>query len=407
MVGAAAPPVVANFIVTPTNGPAPLTVQFTDTSTGNPTGWEWNFGDFSYTGGWSVLQNPSYTYSQPNLPDHPFRVSLRVTNASPQTSEYLRPQFTSTSEKTIMVTIPPAPVASFIATPTGGSVPLTVQFTDTSTGNPTHWDWSFGDGGHSDLQNPSYTFKDKCRRAEQGITPLYGTSEVDLTVGNVYANYTHAVGYIIFEKPPSQPVSHFIATPTSGPAPLTVQFTDISTGSPNKWHWDFGTGIWQDHSSERNPSFTYTISGVYTVYMEAENTWSCRWDISPWDITSANTTITVLSPLAPGTTTSPTSSLTQTTTITTTTAAPTTTVTTAIPTTIATTIQTTEPTTSATTPPITSIYTPTSSRTPTSTFTLKKFTPWPTDTPTQPSPFGAEIGIIATIGAALLVMKRK
>ena len=41
----------------------------------------------------------------------------------------------------------PGPTAGFIATPTSGAAPLTVNFTDTSSGSPTSWAWNFGDGG--------------------------------------------------------------------------------------------------------------------------------------------------------------------------------------------------------------------------------------------------------------------
>ena len=47
-----------------------------------------------------------------------------------------------------------APVANFISNVTSGTSPLTVQFTDTSTKLPTSWNWSFGDGNYSTLQNP-------------------------------------------------------------------------------------------------------------------------------------------------------------------------------------------------------------------------------------------------------------
>jgi PKD repeat protein len=50
---AAAP--VAQFTGTPINGPLPLTVTFTDTSTGSPTGWAWYFGDETYKASWTQM----------------------------------------------------------------------------------------------------------------------------------------------------------------------------------------------------------------------------------------------------------------------------------------------------------------------------------------------------------------
>lgn len=53
---------------------------------------------------------------------------------------------------------PTAPTASFTATPTSGTVPLDVAFTDTSTGSPTSWSWEFGDGGTSTERNPAHRY---------------------------------------------------------------------------------------------------------------------------------------------------------------------------------------------------------------------------------------------------------
>jgi PKD repeat protein len=52
----------------------------------------------------------------------------------------------------------PAPTASFTATPTSGTVPVDVHFTDTSSGSPTSWAWTFGDGATSTAQNPVHTY---------------------------------------------------------------------------------------------------------------------------------------------------------------------------------------------------------------------------------------------------------
>ncbi|UVJ39578.1 PKD domain-containing protein [Arthrobacter sp. CJ23] len=54
--------------------------------------------------------------------------------------------------------VTPPPVAAFTATPTSGTAPLDVSFTDTSTGTPTSWSWTFGDGGTSTVQNPSHSY---------------------------------------------------------------------------------------------------------------------------------------------------------------------------------------------------------------------------------------------------------
>ena len=50
------------------------------------------------------------------------------------------------------------PVVSFNADVTYGEVPLSVQFNDTSTGNPSSWLWDFGDGENSTSQNPSHIY---------------------------------------------------------------------------------------------------------------------------------------------------------------------------------------------------------------------------------------------------------
>lgn len=72
----------------------------------------------------------------------------------------------------------------------------------------------------------------------------------------------------------------FTASPRSGTAPLTVQFTDLSTGGPTLWYWDFGDGIIPadvscssetDCHNIANPIHTYRSDGTFTVTLTASN----------------------------------------------------------------------------------------------------------------------------------------
>ncbi|ETA66900.1 PDK repeat-containing protein [Methanolobus tindarius DSM 2278] len=66
------------------------------------------------------------------------------------------------------------------------------------------------------------------------------------------------------------PVANFSSNVTAGNPPLTVQFTDNSTGA-NSWSWDLnGDGI--EDSNETNPKFTYTETGTYNVSLTVSNT---------------------------------------------------------------------------------------------------------------------------------------
>lgn len=60
----------------------------------------------------------------------------------------------------------------------------------------------------------------------------------------------------------------FIATPSSGPTPLNVAFSDRSTGTPTRWLWDFGDG---GTSTLQHPTHVYSNIGRYTVTLTASN----------------------------------------------------------------------------------------------------------------------------------------
>jgi PKD repeat protein len=134
----------AGFAANITTGTAPLAVQFTDASNClNPTSWNWTFGD----GTFSTTQNPVHVYTIPGT----YAVSLAISNASGTN--------TTTKASYISVLQPPVPATlPFSANVTSGGYNLTVQFTDLSPGTPLFWNWSFGDGSFSTLQDPVHTY---------------------------------------------------------------------------------------------------------------------------------------------------------------------------------------------------------------------------------------------------------
>ncbi|MBD3285948.1 PKD domain-containing protein [candidate division WOR-3 bacterium] len=143
------------------------------------------------------------------------------------------------------------PVADFTAEPLSGNAPLKVTFTDLSAGDPDSWKWYFGDGYHSGLQNPTYTYD------------TAGIYDVTLIVTNVQGTDTaYEESYIRVVSDSQFLGANFTAEPTSGPPPLEVQFTDHSTGNPTSYFWDFGD---EKSSVEQNPVHTYEEAGSYNV----------------------------------------------------------------------------------------------------------------------------------------------
>jgi hypothetical protein len=64
------------------------------------------------------------------------------------------------------------------------------------------------------------------------------------------------------------PIAGFTGVPYYGEAPLTVQFTDLSTGVPTSWLWTYGDG---ETGSDQNPEHTYAEIGNYDVVLDATN----------------------------------------------------------------------------------------------------------------------------------------
>ncbi|AKB58388.1 glutaminyl-peptide cyclotransferase [Methanosarcina barkeri] len=230
----------AVFYASPKSGTAPLSVKFTDKSTGKPTKWKWSFGD----GKTSTEKNPTHKYYKIGK----YTVKLTVTNEAGSN--------TATKSKYITVKTSQAPVAVFYASPKSGTAPLSVKFTDKSTGKPTKWKWSFGDGKTSTEKSPTHKYSKT------------GKYTVKLTVTNAAGSNTATKSKYITVKTSQAPVAVFYASPKSGTAPLSVKFTDKSTGKPTKWKWSFGDG---KTSTEKSPTHTYSKEGKYTVKLTVTN----------------------------------------------------------------------------------------------------------------------------------------
>ena len=158
----------------------------------------------------------------------------------------------------------PLPVADFTANVTSGDAPLTVAFTDASSGDPTSWAWDFENDGivDSNERNSTHTYT------------AIGTYTVNLTVANDGGSDSRVkTSYITVRDGSSggdPPIADFTANVTAGVAPLTVAFTDASTGNPTSWAWDFENDGTVD-STEQNATFTYASAGTYTVNLTVEN----------------------------------------------------------------------------------------------------------------------------------------
>jgi len=242
----------------------PLEVVFIGPTDSTIRGWYWDFGD----GSTSRISSTSHTYWAPGT----YTVTLEVTSAGGS----------DTASQTITVLTPPLPVASFNASARKGA-PWTYDFSYDSSDVLVVVEWDIGGDGVYDIYGTSLTY----------TFPGPGSYTIGMRATNAGGSAESSQTIVIENTNPEEstepPVAAFSADPVEGSAPLSVSFSDESTGNVKSWFWDFGEpGRVPEISYDQNPSHTYEIAGTYTVTMDLTG---------PYGTSSASTTITVDEPL--------------------------------------------------------------------------------------------------------------
>ncbi len=144
-----------------------------------------------------------------------------------------------------------------------------IQFTDLSSAflvdSIVAWEWDFGDGGTSSVQNPIYVF----------TTP--GTNTVTLTSYSIlgcYNTYSRDIWVV------RRPEADFTISDTLGCDTLFVVYTDASTDGDYpivSWRWDFGdAGINSDTSLLQGPhNYFYDTIGTYLPSLIVSDSYGC------------------------------------------------------------------------------------------------------------------------------------
>lgn len=235
----------------------PLQVSFMELSSGNASSFIWDFGDNTM----AFEPNPVHTFAQQGV----YNVCLTVMSADSSCYDVICLPVAVGGDQPgcqAMFTHFPVPENDTIY-----PSPLTLQFWDTSIGNPISWSWDFGDGYTSSEQNPAYTF---------GSPGVYNVCLTIQTSGETTCISTYCEPVVI-SGDSAFCVAQFVYYPDSSNNSLNRQFVDLSYGSNNisSWYWDFGDGA---SSTEQNPVHTFAQTGFYQVCLtiagdNCQSTW--------------------------------------------------------------------------------------------------------------------------------------
>jgi len=230
---------IADFTASPTYGPEPLTVSFTDNSTSYDEidSWDWDFGD----GENSTEQNPIHTYESAGL----YTVSLTVLEADGNNHAETKFPYIIVEDS--------VPTANFTYSPPNpleGNIATFDASGSTGYDSPLSYSWVFGDGAFGEEVSPTHNYMQ-----DGNYLVTLAVTDADNSTDSTSQTITVA---------DKHPFANFNATPTSGPEPLQVNFTDLSTSYDGitSWTWNFGD---EEVSLQQNPTHVYTTNGTYTV----------------------------------------------------------------------------------------------------------------------------------------------
>lgn len=231
----------ASFTANQTSGCSPLSVQFTNTSTG-AVSYYWMLGN----GNTSTLLNPSNLYINTGS----YTVTLIATDGN---------GVTDTARYVNYITVVPKPNAAFTATTTTSCLDNnSFSFVNTSTGGSSYL-WDFGDGTTSTQFSPVHTYS------------LGGTFTVTLIVTNSFGCTDQKIQnqYItVYPDPTIIITSNY----TSSCDLSTVYTFTCSTPGLTSYLWNLGDG---QTSASANPSHTYNSAGQYIVTLTATDSHGC------------------------------------------------------------------------------------------------------------------------------------